>query len=416
MENITIIVGNGMDIQLGLPTTYREFYLWMRINHDKVDNLFLPEKGIDIEDISVEWSDFENKFVDIINTCFYILNEDEQKLKEIEIEEVDYYKNYMNKHFKDTTTNEKLSIKVVQEFYCFIKYFEDFLKDIERFYIDSPNFKEKINNICNDFLNITKHFKNNNDFTTMLKDEFSNIYTKHLSFVTLNYTSIIDSVSNNLAQNFKVLINNNGFSFQQSNLSPLHLHGKIRKNDDDDNFIIGTYSLDVFNKYFMKSRQKYLFSKKDHIERESGRSEYKNLNKILSGHHLIIVYGLSLGDSDKILMQKVVEKLLNSKSILIVYGFDNEYKEMGNAFRSNLFKEYLFPKILKFGEYSNEDIKRLEEKIYIVPIDEIKNLISPSNKLLDGETQSKILPSGYKGKVGEEVKFDNMTYVNMSNN
>lgn len=414
MNHITFIVGNGMDIQLGLPTSYLHFYKWMKIHHHDVNNIFLPPKDENIIDIKKEWSDFENKFVDIINTCFYILNEDSEKLSNIDSNQVEYYKNYMLSYYENVNSNDNLAKKIAMEFYKFIEYFEKYLIDIERYYVGKPDFEEKVKNICQDLVNIDKNFKNRTEFIDILKTSLQNAYTKRISLVSLNYTNIINNISKKLGRNVEVFLGGNKYNFQQSKISPLHLHGEIRRDDDDDNFIIGTHSLESLNQYILKTRQKNLFSKKEVIEKENGRPEYKRLSKILEGEQLIIVYGLSLGISDKILMEKVLDKLLNSKSLLIIYGYDEEYKGYGTTSRTNFYKTDLLPEIFKFNNYTEKQKEKIDERIFVVPIDQKRNLISQENQLIDNETRDKIVPSSYQGNKGEKAIFDNLTYVNMN--
>ena len=389
MNKITLIIGNGMDLQLNLPTTFNDFYDWINKNRSNYKNIFLPPNAEILGERIEEWSDFEKKFPEIIDICFSILNDEDKD--RFNNEDIKYYTNYMKNNFSNIDSDNDLAIKIVIEFSGFLKSFEDYLKSIENIFFNSGTTSNVLDKVAQDFLKIDKLLGNKPDIIDDLHRGFNNNQDKLFSIITLNYTDVVDQLSNRLGKNIEILIGNKKYKFTQIAKSPLYLHGKINRSEADNGIVIGTYSPKVLNKRLLATRQKNLFSKVELIEKEKKGHEYKKVNDILNGEQLFILYGLSLGDSDKILISRLLNKLINTNSFLIIYYYDNEYQGVDEAFRTNLITDKILTDLTSQHGLSDTNIKAISEKLFVVPIDSTRNYISNECKLLSDNQRSKLL-------------------------
>lgn len=389
MNKITLIIGNGMDLQLNLPTTFNDFYDWINNNKSHYKNIFLPPNAEILGERIEEWSDFEKKFPEIIDICFSILNDEDKD--RFNNEDIKYYTNYMKNNFSNINSDNDLSIKIVIEFSSFLKSFEDYLKSIESIFFNSNTTSNVLDKVAQDFLKIDKLFGNKPDIIDDLQRGFNNNQDKLFSIITLNYTDVVDQLSSRLGKNIEILIGSKKYKFTQIAKSPLYLHGKINRSEADNGIVIGTYSPKILNKRLLATRQKNLFSKVELIEKERKGHEYKKVNDILNGEQLFILYGLSLGDSDKILISRLLNKLINTNSFLIIYYYDSEYQGVDEAFRTNLITDKILTDLTSQHELSDTNIKAISKKLFVVPIDSTRNYISNECKLLTDKQKLKLL-------------------------
>lgn len=196
--NITYIVGNGLDLQYGLKTKYKDFYEYQNkiyIEKRENDNYsnFIYESLFDDKVNNYEnWSDFEFSIGKLTKENADIISNEESKEKFID-------------DFADITDDLRNYLKTIQEGF-----------DCESEAID---FETTLGNMVSDLPNVdqTKITKKFNEFT--YEDDNVNI-------LSLNYTNILDKLYEKSNIKFYNRIRNrNNYEFYI--LNPIHTHGTL---------------------------------------------------------------------------------------------------------------------------------------------------------------------------------------------
>lgn len=345
-HKISVLIGNGFDIQVlnhfneSANTTYSSFYNFINWKYgNKIKGNLIVQKMEEDKKLEKEnWSDFENTIKEMLKTEYEkLLANSKGKENEDENEVLDYIKNLEEKYGE--CLNELRD------------YFHNFLNIIvTQEVLDKTGEFGKIINKKGDHVNISLPLNTmqffHGDLTPDERGKFVFMTkvktgdTIDFKFFNFNYTHIFDnyikldkdafekkpykSSGNNFhLQNFQ----NKGKKetsisiFTKKNYEIYHPHGD--QNDrktmlfgfNDKYQVIGSKesNCDMLKEEFLKII-KY-FVKPYWIENNN------NYEKYLNESNLYIVFGHSIGESDRYWWKSISDNLKNKKAELIIYNF-----------------------------------------------------------------------------------------------
>ena len=284
--DITFLVGNGFDLSLGYKTSYKDFYEYYldqtRDSKDKAISSLRDSIANDIASGSRLWTDFEvglGKFTQEFG------EDQAEKYIEAYMDAVqkldDYLSNLPRLSGPDDLSEEQLDTA---------------RKNIYRFYQGGSQ-QEQI-----DFSNLMDIDKlNGNDIT--------------FNFVSFNYTNFLDEYITALAQK-PIDIWNVRSDFKKSVINPevFHVHGSL-----NDYPFVGLSSEDqILNPAFQKNDDFRAALIKTIAESSIGYRRCPTLKKMIYQSHIVCLWGLSLGDSDKHWWNSIINWLHADPNRIIV--------------------------------------------------------------------------------------------------
>lgn len=253
--NITFMIGNGLDISVGLKTSYRDFYEYIK------NNLSYDEKNrndilVNIDENIELWSDLELGLGDYTHN----IGDDESKLEKF----------YKDKFEIDLKLREYLRREQDK-----INWHDEG---------NGPQFKTKFVNHIVGFYNFLK--PSDKDEILKLIDGNSLKY----NLISFNYTEVIkDGININ----------------RSSVIEALYLHGTLAEN----NSILGVNDFEqIKNKNFNKRDEMLLSMCKLEINKFIGEYRATKAEGILNFSDIVCIFGMSIGKTDKFWWEKLMGK------------------------------------------------------------------------------------------------------------
>lgn len=273
--NITHLLGNGFDLNLGLKTAYKDFYSFYQNTSTNKD--LKSELIEEIKQNKNEWSDFEFNFG----------------------------------KFTNKTDSPKDFINLCKDVSYFLK---SYIKEQEdRLDIDDELPKVFINNLIHPEECLLPKYKNK-----IIAYRNNNLLTSHVvNTITFNYTKSLEIIIDKYKdKNTLPVINGATVGIEEIE----HIHGKT---DDNSTIILGVNDeSQIDNKilandlgvkdYLIKSQSNYII----------GEETEDKCKKIIKNSNLICLYGLSLGDTDKLWWYYIGEVFSNSNLMIIYFVQD----------------------------------------------------------------------------------------------
>ena len=385
--NITFIVGNGFDINLGARTSYNDFYKSLTPRQIIANEIYrdiirfkIPESIINHELI--------NKYTEIKISNDKSKDEWRTFISENEIDNFNEFKdtiellkkyNYtLVSNYDQWSDLEEGLGKYLEK--VTLENLENFFKDCDKLRLDLEHYlyeeeKNLIHSYDND-RNINE-LKNSlikfYDFLTEKdKKNIIEIISKYreavtYNFISLNYTNFLDKFID-LARENETLrkININSLNYANVFSPIIHIHGKL-----DEGMIIGVDNKkQIFNKDIRDDeRITYLIKP---LCNEELRNEKNILCKnMINKSHIICLFGVSLGETDRQWWEVIDNWLIDpnyENRRLIIFGYKPSLKS-GNLRETLEFQRYLrknMKKYLQESKKKDQSIqKQLDNKIMI---------------------------------------------------
>ena len=321
---ITYLVGNGLDLHIGLKTRYQDFYNYLNsfkenkeTNNQIYQTIINNNLAINKDKDKVDWSDFE-----------------------IAIGE------YTSKKYKEIDLH-----KFTVDYEEFIDDFTDFIdKQIEESDVSSfliPAFK-----VFNDSINKPINLSNRDRME--LESDIKLISAKQLisNFIIFNYTKLFNEIFNYWKTNIKqtkVVAN-----------APIHIHGFCQ-----EEVLLGVNDVSQIHSSFGEDEIIKTMMVKTYANKFSSSRRFEDAEQIIKDTNLFIIFGMSLGDSDKIWWEKIIENLeLNKANKVIIYAHEHESKRIiKHMHHRNIRIKYWQDKLIKHS--ITEDNLDLYSQIFI---------------------------------------------------
>ena len=313
--DITFLIGNGFDLNIGLKTKYSDFYKYY-IKKEPTDPI-----ATGIKEQYDLWADLE-----------FALG---QFTKEIPAERIESF----------FDSKEKLEYHLIA-----------YLKRQR----DRVIYKEVSTIVSHFQKNVTSFYK---EFNTLEQTIFLNLFNQssgvHYHFVSFNYTDVLDRIIqlciDNLAP-FTKRTYAKGTAQDTIDL-PLHVHGTLNQE-----LVLGVNDPSQIDNETIKANNRYKnYFIKTAINDVSGNNVIPRIQKILEESTYICLFGLSIGETDNFWWQYIISWLLkNSAHRLILYVKDDTVVS-ASAAAGNRFADKHRDVLFKHNNKLNQE---QQDKIY----------------------------------------------------
>lgn len=325
--NITYIVGNGLDLQYGLKTRYKDFYNYQKSKYDErkkkgYSNYIYESLFKDQVNDYENWSDFEISIGELT-----------QKNSDITVTE--YNKEKFIDDFADVVDDLRDYLREVQNSF-----------DVEKYTID---FEGTLTNLRNNLPSIHQNI------ITQLTEQSGREHD-YINLLTLNYTDVFDKLYNQSVTNFYNQLRNNQYYFYLK--TPVHVHGTL-----EESTILGVSEESQISDTF-SDEQKEIFIKKSSLAAFRENLDEKT-TKIISSSDLIILYGVSLGMTDTYIWKQIAEKSIETGMPIIIYHYVENY-DAGNPIRVRRLYKNLEDKFIQNCGLGLEHEKDLRKNLITV--------------------------------------------------
>lgn len=324
--NITFLIGNGFDLNLGLKTRYSDFYPYFIKNASEKNMVRTWVNGNE-----KLWSDLEEKLG--------------QELKKLERDNLEQF--YVDKEELDRLLIEYLERE--QEKYTFEekeKIKTEFERSMLEFTKGLPS----------------KSFESINHTLAIYKAEEYNY-----SFVTFNYTNILDKILDLFKDNRVIGSHQGNGTSKYNRLGEIvHIHGTT-----DEEMILGVNDVSQILNNELKTNELFLNTFiKPRMNEEIGQKKIEKAKQMINSSHIVCIFGMSIGNTDKMWWEEITKWLVtneNNKLIIFWKGYDEVLRKklpatiirLNEQIKRNLFEKG------KVGKYGETEYNKIKERIMI---------------------------------------------------
>lgn len=338
--NIAYLIGNGFDLNLGLKTKYMDFYKYYLEQESKND--IIRKFKQDLSDSLENWSDLE-----------VVLGEYTTKFQEGKEQEFIDLLDDIQDNLADYLASQKIDFELID------------------------NMRTKI---INDIFAPSQYLnpRERQRYDNFMKGFLAQNYTTNL--ITFNYTQSIENILN-YQEGHPVSssreYNSNKYSLIIKKIR--HIHGTI-----DNNMILGVNDISqIANQNFRKTSEllNHFIKPQMNIDAGTLRDEWSK-NQINSAD-LICIYGMSLGETDKVWWQLINSRLITSGAVLIIFVVKEEIPSRRD-YIAQTYKEKIIEKLLSYSSLTNEVKAKVKERIFVSINSEMFNI----KQLIIGDKKS----------------------------
>lgn len=328
---ITFMVGNGLDISLGLKTKYTDFYEYYFNKKKNVKNDIMKSINNDFE----LWANLEKRLGEYTSR----INSNEK--------EIDKF--YDDKYDLDCELRKYLR------------------KEQEK--IDWNN-ENNINNVKKNFLSCLTNFYHN--FSEVDREDIESVISneqRYYRLISFNYTNVIQKCS----------------ELSESNLiETLYIHGTL----EGEKTILGVNDSEQIENVEFRNNQEMLVSMcKLNINDFYGNKVKVKAQNILLRSGVICIFGMSLGETDKYWWNIIVNGLFNDNiQRIIIFNYEPELNLDFNVRvlrTQNKIKEQL----LSYSNLSDNEKELIKDKIKVICN---KNIFDLNLELKDDNNSEKV--------------------------
>lgn len=286
--NITFFIGNGFDINLGLQTKYSDFYTYF-IDNASPDNMI---KNWISKDIKL-WADLEEKLG--------------EELKHLDAQNVEQF-------YEDKDELDLLLIDYLEKEQSKIS-----TKESE------DSIYETMKNSLNTITNNLSSFEKSSIETTL--SAYSNEYYSY-EFISFNYTNVLDRIVSICKSKNPIIGSHTYGSVTKAHQigAVKHIHGTT-----DAEMILGVNDPSQIHNEQLKKNVLFLNTiVKPHMNLMIGQQKEDGVKKVIESSHIICIFGMSIGNTDKIWWNRIMHWLSsneNNKLILFYKGFEDNLRK-----------------------------------------------------------------------------------------
>lgn len=321
--NITFLLGNGFDIGMGLNTKYTDYYKdYCNISSQDNDNIIEFKLMLDkfndenSSEKIIDWSDFEKAF---------------------------------GKHSEDFLISEKQLY--IEQFEDFVEKFNDYLEkeEVKADFSNEEEIGQVMEAAIKQYIEIRSDDRNN-----ILK--FYNKFSgeKVYNFVSFNYTKTADECVKILKKRLDKI---NGRKVGKM----LHIHGYV-----EENMIMGVNDpSQITNLDFSNDPEIISEIVKPQLNIDARTGYDSSVTSIINNSHVICVYGMSLGDTDKKWWEQIAKWLEKSEDhILVILSYEEKYNKKF-VHNQNKYTNKIRNAFLRHSDLDNDIKDRISQRIYI---------------------------------------------------
>lgn len=327
--NITFLVGNGFDINLGLKTKYEDFYKWYgKQGSENEDVIHLKDN---IEENKENWSDLEIALGGFT-------------------EEFTAFEGYLNCH---TDISEKLMEYLIEE--------------EKKFNIENIS-EEQLNNMRKALSYFYKglRYDDYNQFHSLLDQAIKN-QTSYINFISFNYTSTLDKIVKKISEKHLKIIElsniNKHFLWVKANV--IHVHDSLNGypllgvNDESQ----------VKNKAFFENQYFRSLIIKEEAVKTKRINWHENAENMIKNSNIICIYGMSLGETDYKWWKLIKDWLIKSESRYLIIYIKEKKKELNinhpavEQMKIDKGKDLFFR---HFKDIEQSQLDKIKERVFVI--------------------------------------------------
>ncbi|EOS8082942.1 hypothetical protein DQ196_RS01170 [Enterococcus hirae] len=374
--NITFLLGNGFDIQCGLQTSYINFYE------------YILKKKYSLE----LFQEMDEKFVSKIDNMIY--SEIYKSKDSIETwADLEFQLGAFTKRLKEENQETGIAERFLDDFETLREDLNEYLKGIQ--IQDNVQINADFSEIL--FTTMDKFFngvleQEHDEIQSMLSENTNSHF--NYRFISFNYTNSLQLVLQNSSKDTKRNSFNNSNLNQNFNKAIINVHGVI------DRFLtLGLNDESQLATDFFERDDLIDLLKPDSLA-NSREYRRRNAENVIENSDIIVIFGMSIGSTDKHWWEKIAEVLLkakNKKLIIHLYEKEPSYLSSRKVRLRRKKKKDEFLSHLDNLDLSDEKISQLRKKIYIVTNSEyiinadlrkyLNQFESKQDNIIDFETQ-----------------------------
>ncbi|MBF1053496.1 MAG: tryptophan synthase subunit beta [Parvimonas sp.] len=332
--NILFLIGNGLDLQYKMKTSYKNFYDDQRVIYEErksnvtdkrpysnyIYKSLYDEQDKNAVNEKSNWLDLE-LYIGELSKKYWKTNPKDGWDKFVEdFEEVEYDLNlYLQKQESDYVTDGKQI--------NFKKTLDNLLVDLEEAYSSRLH-------------SYVKGFVPSSDRVRIL---------------TFNYTMVLDKILDNSPKKYDGSFTSEAYSTTIDKVC--HAHGLLNNNPVlgvSDETQISDLMGEEISKFFVKGKI---------IEYCKNNNNQRN-EAMINEADLIIIFGMSLGETDSYIWEKVATKSIYSNIPIVIYHYKDNFERRIPA---TTIREYIKVenKFIKNSRVKDENIDKLRNNILV---------------------------------------------------
>lgn len=328
--NITYLIGNGFDLNLNLKTRYLDFYKYYLEIDSKNDTI--KKFKHDLSNSLENWSDLEFELGKYTST---FQDGKEQEFIELLDDIQDNLADYLETQKLDFGLSDAMRSKIIEDIFSPSKYLND---------------REK------------------QDFNNLMKGFFAQPYMAKL--ITFNYTQSLEILLN--YQEGRPISSSREYSGNKYALTIqriYHIHGTINQN-----MILGVNDdTQITNQNFRKIGALLNHFIKPRMNIDAGTLRDDRSKSEINSADLICVYGMSLGETDKVWWQIINKRLASSNAVLIIFAV-KEKIPLRRSYIAKTYKDKIIEKMLSYSSFSDEVKEKIKARFFVSINSEMFNI------------------------------------------
>lgn len=312
MAYVTFIVGNGLDISLGMKTSYRDFFNYVESNHLHPENRIYKA----IHESPETWADFELSLGHYTNYIEKTPEKDRKKESILFHEElaelIDDLADYLDLQEKGANLEEVVRLSSTG------------------FYEELPSGQRE---------RIESHLQQGQTI---------------FRFVTLNYTRALERILSN---------SSTGLTNRRIGIaSPLHVHGDL-----SENLTLGVSDESQLSDSMSGSEKDDLIKPSLIYSMNDGRID--SLKQLIQSSSVVVLFGVSIGETDKYIWEVLTDWLNHTiNGHVIIHMHDENYNDSirRSSRRQKQFTSNVQDKLLRHSGLDGNGIEELKTRIFVV--------------------------------------------------
>lgn len=323
--NVVFLIGNGFDLNLGLKTSFHDFYKYYLSqapsDEESINNL-RESIGLDFE----TWSDLEIQ---------------------------------LGKYTSELQSLEDFD----KAFFDIVGHLSNYLQTVQD-EIDFSNFDSTV--LFNDLINPERVLSQSeqNDLKAFA-DKWPNQHI-NIQLLTFNYTQTIEKIVGDNTTGLAIG-NKDGRKVYLRGIEHIHQH-------IGHSLVLGVNDEDQIENQELRQSQEVVESIVKPIHnQEQGHTRDNFCMQAISAANLIFIFGSSIGETDRIWWEKVGENLLGNCS-LVIFTRGTEMINKPLILKSRV-KRSLKRRFLSMTNLSDDQKERIKEKIYVGITTDLFNLL-----------------------------------------
>lgn len=338
-SNMTFVIGNGFDLSLGLQTSYSAFYPCYIASTKNMLSTYIEKDLVanNIDRKHTKWSDFESA----MGRSFGSIRREQLKnyledIRDFSVKFADYLRTEQDKIDKPDP-----------------QWILEFVRGIEGFQDKLPR-------------------ETQGQFNKWMSSRNTPI---SYNFITFNYTDLLDKIvkytkrasnRSNLLQHSFVepmpMENRKELLIKDNIVEPMHVHGTL-----DSGILIGVDNIHQIHNLNLSMHSEELAQIiKPEQNRLSRQMRMEGAQQIIDESQYIVVFGASIGETDKTWWRKIAQWLVDSRNPLkrlIIFAY-TEFPHPTEPMKVNLTNEIIRNFLQNSGYASHK--KYLEERIIVI--------------------------------------------------